>query len=74
MEQNVNIFKRSKSLIPSLLKVFSMFQMHILYDKKYEKENVLEAIYIKFNTLNKDNGLYLKDTTIEENITKFVFN
>ena len=51
-----------------------MFQLHIFYDKHNESENVVEAIAIKFINRNKDTGLYLKDTTIEEIITKLVLN
>ena len=51
-----------------------MFQLHIFYDKHNESENVVEAIAIKFINCNKDTGLYLKDTTIEEIITKLVLN
>ena len=34
----------------------------------------MEAIAIKCSNCNKDTGLYLKDITIEEMITKFVLN
>ena len=34
----------------------------------------MEAIDINIRNCNKDTGLYLKDTTIEEMITKFVLN
>ena len=43
-----------------------MFQLHIFCSKKYEKQNVVEAIAIRFSNCNKYTGLYLKDTTIEK--------
>ena len=42
-----------------------MFQLRIFYDKKNEKENVVEDIVIKCINFNKDTGLYLKYRTIE---------
>ena len=48
-----------------------MFQLCIFYDKENEEENFVEAISIK---CDKDTGLYLKDTIIEEIITTFVLN
>ena len=41
-----NILEPDKSLIPSLLKVFVMFQLRIFYDKHNEEENFVEAIAI----------------------------
>ena len=42
MEHTANILKPNKGLITSLLRVFPMFQLSLIYDK-YE----LEAIYIR---------------------------
>ena len=41
-----NILEPDKSLIPSLLKVFVMFQLRIFYDKHNEEENFVEDIAI----------------------------
>ena len=51
-----------------------MFQYHIFYDKHSEEEEVVVNIAIKCSNYNKDTGLHLKDTTIEEMIIKFVLN
>ena len=58
MEHTANILEQNKSLIPSLLNVFSMFHLRIFYDKHNEEENILYAIDIKFSNCNKDTGLY----------------
>ena len=60
-----NILEKNKSLITSLLKVFSMFRLCIFYYNHNEEENVVESIAIKCSNCDKDTGLYLKDTTIE---------
>ena len=65
MDHTSHILEPNISLIPLLLKVFEMFQLLIFYDKKYGKENIFEAIDIKFINCNKETGLYLKDITIE---------
>ena len=74
MKHNENTLEPSKSLIPSLLKVFAMFQLLTFYNKNIEEENDVEAIASKCRKFNKDTGLHLKDTTIEEMVTKFVLN
>ena len=51
-----------------------MFQLRIFHDKHKEEDNLVEAIAIKCSNCNKDTGLYLKDITIEEMITKFLLN
>ena len=51
-----------------------MFQLRLFYDKHDEEGNVTYAIAIRCINCNKDTGLYLKDTPIEEMITKFVLN
>ena len=51
-----------------------MFQLRLFYDKDYEEGNVSDSIAIRCINCNKDTGLYLKDTPIEEMITKFVLN
>ena len=74
MEHTAIILEPNKPLIPSLLKAFAMFKWPIFYDKYNEGDNFVEAIAIKCINCNKDTGLYSKDTTIEEMITKFVLN
>ena len=48
MEHNSGIPETNVSPIPSLLKVFEMFQMRLFYYKHDEEENFVEAIAIKF--------------------------
>ena len=52
----------------------STFPSSLYLSLKYEEENVVESIAIGCRNCNKDTGLYLKDTTIEEMITKFVWH
>ena len=51
-----------------------MFQLHSFYDKNDEEGNVVYEISIRCSNFNKEAGLNLKDTPIEEIITKFVLN
>ena len=51
-----------------------MFQMHLFYYKHNEEDNVVEAIFIKCSNCDRSTGLFLKDKTAEEMITKFVLN
>ena len=59
VEHTENILRPNKGLIPSLLKVFAMFQLCLFYYTKYEEENVVEAISIKCSNCNKDTGLHI---------------
>ena len=74
MDHTANILEPNESLIPSLLNLFSMFQLRIFYYKHNKEENALGDIASKCRNCNKENGLYLKDTIIEEIITTFVLN
>ena len=47
MEHTASVIEADILLIPSLLKVFAMFQMHLFYDKENKEEKFMEAIYIK---------------------------
>ena len=74
IEHTSNILEPNKWLIPSLLNSFSMFQLRIFYDKHNEEENIVDSIVIKCSHYNKGTGLHIKNTTIEEMITKFLLN
>ena len=74
VEHTAHTLKPNKGLIPSLLKVFAIFQLNLFYDRHNEEGNVVGARDIRCTDCNKETGLYLKDTTIEEIITKFVLN
>ena len=69
MEDTENILKPNKGLIPSLLRVFAIFQLR-LFDYKYE----VEIINISCINCKKVTGLHLRNSTFEEMITKFVLN
>ena len=69
MEHNANIMNTNKGLMLSLLKVFAMFESRLLSDK--EK---MDVISIRCINCKRETGLYLKNTTFEEMITKFVLN
>ena len=62
------------SLIPSLLKVFAMFQMCLFYYKHNEEWSVIEAIAINYSNCDIRTGLFLKVNTVKEMIPKFVLN
>ena len=64
IEHTANILDPNKWLIPSLLKVFSMFQLSLFYDKHNQEENVVDAIAIRCINCNKYTGLMIKNTTI----------
>ena len=69
MEHTANILNPDKGLIHSLLKLFAMFQLNVI-DEKYE----VEAIATSCINGKKETGLYLRISTFEEMITKFVLN
>ena len=69
MEHTTNIMRTNKGLISSLLKVFAMFDLHLIGDK--EK---LDVIAIRCINGKKETGLYIQNSTFEEMITKFVLN
>ena len=69
MEHTANILKPKQGLITSLLKVFAMFELRLIDDR-----NKLEAIAIRGINCKKPTGLFLRTSTFEEMITKFVLN
>ena len=56
-------------MIPSLLKVFAIFELRLI-----ETEEKLDAIYIRCINCKKATGLFLRNSTFEEIITRFVSN
>ena len=62
IEHTENILKKNKKLIPSLLKLFSMFQLRT-FDAKHDEKSY--AIAIKCINYNKETGLNLNYTPIE---------
>ena len=48
MDHTESNIETDVSLLPSLLKVFAMFHMRLLYYEHNEEEHVVEAIDIKF--------------------------
>ena len=56
MEHTANIIKPNKGMIPSLLKVFEMFVLHLIDDK-----DKLDAIDIRCINCKKATGLFLRN-------------
>ena len=69
MEHTANITEKNNGLISSLLEVFAMFELGLNY---YEEK--LYVISIRCINCKKETGLYLKNTTFDETITKFLLN
>ena len=65
IEHTANIPKPNKGLIPSLLKVFVMFQLCLFDNKQDEEVNVVSIIAIRCINCNKETCLYLRNTTIK---------
>ena len=51
-----------------------MFQLRLFDDKQYEEGNIVDIIAISCINCNKERCLYLRNTKIEEIITRFVLN
>ena len=60
MEHTENIINPNKGLIPSLLKVFYMFELRLIDDR-----DKVEAIDIRCINCKKRTGLYLRTSTLE---------
>ena len=69
MEHTENILNQNKGLITSLLRVLAVFELVLIDDR--EK---VEAIYIRCINCKKETCLYLRTSTLEEIITKYVLN
>ena len=69
MEHTTKNIKPKQGLITSLLKVFAMFDVHLL-----DNRNKLEAISIRCINCKQKTFLYLITSTLEEMISKLVLN
>ena len=69
MEHTANILKTKQGLITSLLKVFAVFEFHLI-----DYRDKVKAIAISCVLCKKETGLYLRTSTYEEMISKFVLN
>ena len=69
MEHTANNMKTNNGLISSLLKAFAMFELRLNYHR--EK---LDVISIRCINCKSKTYLFLKNTTFDEMITKFVLN
>ena len=67
MEHTPNILKPNKGRIPSLLNGFSIFELCLFDDK-----DKLDSIDIRCINCKKETGLFLRNSTFDEMITKFV--
>ena len=60
VEHTANILKPNKGLITSLLKVFVMFELSLVYER-----DKVESIAIMCVNSKKGTGLYLRTPTLE---------
>ena len=60
MEHTENIMKTSKGLILSLLKVFAVFELHLIGDK-----DKFDSIDIRCINCKKETGSYLQNSNFE---------
>ena len=60
MEYNANNIENNITVLPSLLKMFSMFQMRFWYDKEPDDKNDLKIISIRCSNCVKETGLSIK--------------
>ena len=68
-EHTANFMKTNNGIVSSLLKVFAVFELCLLSDEEKLDVISIRCIYCKIET-----GLYLKNSTFDEMITKFVLN
>ena len=69
MEHTAKIMGGNNGLISSLLKVFAMFELRLSY-----KEGNLDVVYLRCINCKRETGLFLKNNSFDEIITKFVLN
>ena len=69
MEHTTNLMNTNKWLILSLIKVFAMLDLRSFGDK----EN-LDFIDIRCINCKKETGFFVRNSTFEEMITKFLLN
>ena len=69
MEHTENIIDPKQGLITSLLRLFATFDLRLI-----DYIDKLEAIAIRCINGKKQTGLYLRSSTLEEMISKFVLN
>ena len=60
MEYTANILNPNKGIIPSLFKVFAMFELRLIDDR-----DKLEAIDIRCTNCKKPTGLFIRTSTFE---------
>ena len=59
MEYTADNIETKITLLPSLLKIFSMIQISFCYEKENVEENVMENIAIRCSNCGKTTGLYI---------------
>ena len=76
MEYTTDNIDNEIILLPSLLKIFTIFQIHCWYDKVHDDQNNVEKIAIRCSNCGKETGLSLKstNTNYKDIITSFVLN
>ena len=76
MEYNADNIENEITLLPSLVKMFSMFQMRFWYDNKHDDQNDMKIISIRCSNRRKEKGLSMNNmnTNYKYIITSFVLN
>ena len=76
MDYTADNIENEITLLPLLLKMFSMFQIRFWYDKEHDDQNNVENIAIIFINCGKETGLSMKNmnTNYKYIITSFVLN
>ena len=76
MDYTAYKIEKNITLLPSLLKLFSMFQMSCWYNKGHDDQNKVENVVIRSSKCGKETGLSMKNinTNYKDIITSFVLN
>ena len=74
MEHNSDNIETQIKLLPSLLKVLTMFKMRLWYDNENFEENVMNNIVIRCRNYGKTNVLVVKNTHYKDMVTNFLLN
>ena len=68
--------ENERTLLPSLLNMFSMFQISFWYNKGHDDQNKVEHIAVRCSNCGKETSLYVDNmnTKYKYIITSFVLN
>ena len=76
MEYTAEKIENEITILPSLLKMFSMFQMSFWYDNEPDDKNDMKIIAIRCINCGKERGLSMNNinTNYKDIITSFLLN